>query len=104
MWLLPLTALLVPLICSSALNDGFEIPKLAIVKLGLAIALLVVAARAQADCGVLRTPAVIAALVFVGVAGLATVASVEPRTSFLGSYTAQRGLVTLVVEVGWFLV
>jgi O-antigen ligase/tetratricopeptide (TPR) repeat protein len=102
-WLVPAAATLVPLVCSAALSDGFEIPKLELVKLGLAVAVLLVAARARVDVGVLRAPAAVAAVLFVTVASLATVTSIDPRTSVLGSYSAQRGLMTLAVEIAWFL-
>jgi O-antigen ligase/tetratricopeptide (TPR) repeat protein len=90
-------------VCSPALIDAFDLPKLAILKVGLTAVLLLLAWRGCVDAGVLRVPAAIAALVFVGAAGLAALTSLEPRTSILGNYLVHRGLSTLAVEVAWFV-
>src|SRR5688572_22733453 len=70
-WLLPGMAVLVPLAVSPALVDSFELAKLAMLRLGLAVALVVLALGAPLDLAVVRTPPGRAALVFLGVSLLA---------------------------------
>ena len=100
-WLLPALAVLVPLTCSPALGD-FELPKLFVLKAGLALALLAFAAGAVLDSGIPRAPAALAAVLFLGVNVLATAGSVEPRTSLFGAYQIDQGLLTLAVQIAYF--
>ena len=101
-WTLPALALLVPLACAPGLGDPFDLPKLVLLEIGLALALLTLAGRTVADLSILRTPAAVAALLFLGVNAVATAFSVEPRTAFLGNYSGHLGLLTLAVFIGYF--
>ena len=103
-WILPVVGVLGPLACSTALVDSFELPKLFVLKIGLALALLSMAAGARVERGVLRSPAALAVLLFLGLNVLATLGSVEPRTSLLGNYQSDQGLLTLAVMIGYFFV
>src|SRR5439155_24978576 len=98
-WLLPGVALVVPLACWPALVDSFDLPKLFLLKVGLAVALLTLASRDVIDAGVFRVPAAQMVLVFLAVSVLATVASVEPRTGLIGSYGDDLGLLSLAVMI-----
>jgi O-antigen ligase len=102
-WLLPALALLLPLAGGPLLADKFELPKVFVLTLGLVLVLAAVAARAVVDIGVLRLPAVRAALLFLGLNALATLASIEPRNAFFGSFDEDKGLLTLALMVGCFL-
>src|SRR5438046_2573372 len=55
-WMLPVAAVLVPLASSSAFVDSVELPKLCLLKLGLGLALVLLASRASVDLGLLRVP------------------------------------------------
>ena len=76
-WLAPTAAVLVPVACSPALAESFEGPKLAIMKVGLAVALSVLALRGRLDTGILRVPAALVALVLLGFFALATITSLD---------------------------
>ena len=103
-WMLPVLGALVPLACSPALVDSFPLPKLVVLKVGLALALLTLAVGARVDPGVLRAPAALATVLFLAVNGLATIGSVEPRTAVFGNYKTDQGLLTLAVQIGYFFV
>ncbi len=102
-WLLPALALLVPLAGGPMLADKFELPKVFVQKLGLTLAIAAIAARATVDVGVLRIPGVQAGLLFLGISVLATIASIVPRTSLLGSFDEDKGLLTIALMIGCFL-
>jgi O-antigen ligase/tetratricopeptide (TPR) repeat protein len=104
MWLLPALGLLVPLACSPALGDGFELPKLFLLKLGLVLVLLTTGASVafgQPRSGIAMAAA-LAVACFLAVNALATLVSIEPRTALLGAYDDDQGLFTLGVEVAYF--
>ena len=100
-WMLPVAAVLVPLASSSAFVDSVELPKLCLLKLGLGLALVLLASRASVDLRLLRVPIARAALLFLGVNVLATITSVEPRTSLMGKYQQDQGLLSLGVMIGY---
>src|SRR5205823_15035342 len=99
---LPALVLVVPLACSPALVDPFDLPKLFLLKLGLAAVLLTIATGRTVEIGLLNVRTAQTALVFLSVSLLATVASIEPRTSLIGVYGDDLGLLTLIVTVGYF--
>lgn len=101
-WLLPAVAVLVALAASPGFVDGFELPKLIVLELGVGIALLGLAAGACFERGAFRAPAGRAALLFLGCNGLASLGAVEPRTALLGTYGHDRGFITLLVQVACF--
>ncbi|HEX2172483.1 MAG TPA: O-antigen ligase family protein [Dehalococcoidia bacterium] len=103
LWIIVAVSVIVVLACSPALIDSFELPKLIALKLGLAAALLALAWGSRADPAVIRAPAVLAALAFLVINTIATFGSIEPRTALLGSYRSDQGLLTLAVQVGYFL-
>lgn len=70
--------------------------------MGLALALLALATRGRLAVGWPRSAAAAAAALFLGLNGLAALVSVEPRTALLGTYGHDQGLLTLVIEVGYF--
>ena len=102
-WTLPVLAALVPLACSPGLADSFDLPKLVLLEAGLAAALVALGHGAAANAGALRTLAGRAALALLGAHGLATILSVEPRTSLLGRYLVKQGLLTQGAYVAYFL-
>ena len=103
-WPLTVLAALVPLAFSPDLGDSFELPKLVLLKVGLAMMLLMLAARSSAavDVSIARTPAGLAALLVLSTNVLATLGSVEPRTSLLGNYGVGQGLLTVAIGVAYF--
>jgi putative inorganic carbon (HCO3(-)) transporter len=102
-WLLPSLAVLVPLASGPMLADKFELPKVLVLKLALALVLAACAIRGAIDIGSLRVPAVRAALLFLGITALASIASIEPRTSIVGAFDEDKGLLTHTLMIACFL-
>lgn len=102
-WLLPALLVLAALACSPELGDSFELPKLAVLKLGLAVALLALLLGARLAGDVARGAAGLVVGAYLAVNGAATLAAVEPRSALLGSYGHDQGLLTLLVGAAFFL-
>ena len=103
-WVLAGLAAFVPLAFSPDLGDSFELPKLVLLKVGLAVILLMLAAGSSAavDLSIARTPAGWIVLLLLCAHVLATLGSIEPRTSLLGNYGVGQGLLTVAIGVAYF--
>jgi O-antigen ligase/Tfp pilus assembly protein PilF len=103
-WLVPSVTVLLALVCSPALGDSFELPKLCVLQVGLAILLVGLARKRVWNVGVLLTAAGAAALVYGALNALASVFSYAPLTSLIGDYGHDQGLLTVTIFVTYFLV
>jgi hypothetical protein len=101
-WLLPVVAAIAPLAFLPGLGDTFELPKLAVLTVGLAVALVALAGARGFDLGTLRSGPTLAALAFLGLNVLATVFSIAPIAALVGDYEHDQGLLRLVVEMAYF--
>ncbi len=101
-WLLPVLAFAVPLVCSPLFGDSFERPKLIVLELGLALALLAMAQRDDVSLPPVAQLASLCAIIFLLISVAATAASVAPSVSLIGNYEHDQGLITLFVLVAYF--
>jgi putative inorganic carbon (HCO3(-)) transporter len=95
-------AVAVALACWPSLPDAFELPKASAIRLGVGIALLLVAIGAVFSTAAWTSKPALAVLAFFAVNVVATLWAVQPRTALLGTYNHDQGLVTLAVGTGSF--
>src|SRR5687768_9662928 len=85
-WILPALAVAVPLAFSTWLLDTFELPKLFVLKVGVAVALLALALGASFDQSIFRLRSSLLMLLFIGACALSTILSVSPIMALFGVY------------------
>ena len=105
LWLI--TAAAIPLTFSPWTHNAFELPKTALLKalvllMGLVTLIQVIDGQKEQGSSIPRC-LLWPALTLGGAAVLATLASVNPRTSLWGSYERQQGLLTRLAYLGLFL-